>query len=285
MDFKVKLKRGSAPANVDPAQFEAALLNLIVNARDALGDVTGAKGRQARITVQTRACTVEAGQIAELSAGDYVCVSVADNGEGMSPDIRDRVFEPFFTTKGVGKGTGLGLSQVYGFARQSGGGVQITSEPGRGAEICIFLPPLSAEDAAVTSSLVAADGAALVEGGRMLLVEDDAGVAAIALEILEGFGLEVDWAETGDDALKFLQADDFDLMLTDVVMPGGMSGIDLAREAAARWPDLRIALTSGYVGEDVDAVLADTVWPLLRKPYSSDQLRALLERLSATPAI
>ena len=115
----------------------------------------------------------------------------------------------------------------------------------------------------------------------MLLVEDDAGVAAIALEILEGFGLEVDWAETGDDALKFLQADDFDLMLTDVVMPGGMSGIDLAREAAARWPDLRIALTSGYVGEDVDAVLADTVWPLLRKPYSSDQLRALLERLSA----
>ncbi|WP_246846043.1 PAS domain S-box protein [Brevundimonas sp. SGAir0440] len=285
VDFKVKLKRGGAPANVDPAQFEAALLNLIVNARDALGDVTGAKGRQARITVQTRACTVEAGQIAELSAGDYVCVSVADNGEGMSPDIRDRVFEPFFTTKGVGKGTGLGLSQVYGFARQSGGGVQIISEPGRGAEICIFLPPLSAEDAAVTSSLVAADGAALVEGGRMLLVEDDAGVAAIALEILEGFGLEVDWAETGDDALKFLQAHDFDLMLTDVVMPGGMSGIDLAREAAARWPDLRIALTSGYVGEDVDAVLADTVWPLLRKPYSSDQLRALLERLSAAPAL
>lgn len=281
VDFKVKLKRGGAPANVDPAQFEAALLNLIVNARDALGDVTGAKGRQARITVQTRACTVEAGQIAELAAGDYVCVSVADNGEGMSPDIRDRVFEPFFTTKGVGKGTGLGLSQVYGFARQSGGGVQIISEPGRGAEICIFLPPLSAEGAAMTSNLVTADGAPLVEGGRMLLVEDDAGVAAIALEILEGFGLEVDWAETGDDALKFLQADDFDLMLTDVVMPGGMSGIDLAREAAARWPDLRIALTSGYVGEDVDAVLADTVWPLLRKPYSSDQLRALLERLSA----
>ena len=113
------------------------------------------------------------------------------------------------------------------------------------------------------SGLVAADGVPVVEGGRMLLVEDDAGVAAIALEILEGFGLEVDWAETGDDALKFLQADDFDLMLTDVVMPGGMSGIDLAREAAARWPDLRIALTSGYVGEDVDAVLADTVWPLL----------------------
>ena len=109
------------------------------------------------------------------------------------------------------------------------------------------------------------------------------GVAAIALEILEGFGLEVDWAETGDDALKFLHADSFDVMLTDVVMPGGMSGVELARTAAVQWPELRIALTSGYVGEDVDAVLADTTWPLLRKPYSSDQLRALLERLSAAP--
>ena len=131
VDFKVKLKRGGAPANVDPAQFEAALLNLIVNARDALGDVTGAKGRQARITVQTRACTVEAGQIAELAAGDYVCVSVADNGEGMSPDIRDRVYEPFFTTKGVGKGTGLGLDISRRIVTdRHGGEISVDSEPG-----------------------------------------------------------------------------------------------------------------------------------------------------------
>lgn len=283
VDFKVKLKRGGACANVDPAQFEAALLNLIVNARDALGDVTGAKSRHARITVQTRACTVEAGHVAELPPGDYVCVAVSDNGEGMSPEIRDRVFEPFFTTKGVGKGTGLGLSQVYGFARQSGGGVHIESEPGQGAEICLYLPPLSAEDAVAAPVTASGDDAPLAEGGRMLLVEDDPGVAAVALEILEGFGLEVDWAENGDDALKFLHADRFDVMLTDVVMPGGMSGVELARTAAVQWPELRIALTSGYVGEDVDAVLADTTWPLLRKPYSSDQLRALLERMSAAP--
>jgi PAS domain S-box-containing protein len=283
VDFKVKLKRGGACANVDPAQFEAALLNLIVNARDALGDVTGAKSRHARITVQTRACTVEAGQVAELPPGDYVCVAVSDNGEGMSPEIRDRVFEPFFTTKGVGKGTGLGLSQVYGFARQSGGGVHIESEPGQGAEICLYLPPLSAEDAVAAPVAAYGDDAPLAEGGRMLLVEDDPGVAAVALEILEGFGLEVDWAENGDDALKFLHADRYDVMLTDVVMPGGMSGVELARTAAVQWPELRIALTSGYVGEDVDAVLADTTWPLLRKPYSSDQLRALLERMSAAP--
>ncbi len=281
VDFKVKLKRGGARANVDPAQFEAALLNLIVNARDALGDVTGPKGRGgARITVQTREVQVAAGQVAELAPGRYVCVAVIDNGEGMSPDILDRVFEPFFTTKGVGKGTGLGLSQVYGFARQSGGGAQIVSAPGQGAEIRLYLPPLSRDDAAVEGAPVETD-ASRIEGGRLLLVEDDPGVAAVALEILEELGLDVDLAENGQDALRALDQAAFDMMLTDVVMPGGMSGVDLARVAARSWPEMRIALVSGYVGDDVDEVLADTPWPLLRKPYSSDQLRGLLEQLTA----
>jgi len=286
VDFRMKLKRGGARANVDPAQFEAALLNLIVNARDALGDVTGAAARgRARITVQTRACSVEAGQVAELAAGDYVCVSVSDNGEGMSPDILDRVFEPFFTTKGVGKGTGLGLSQVYGFTRQSGGGIHVESQKGIGTEICLYLPPLSAEDATSAPAQTSADDAHLVEGGRLLLVEDDPGVAAVAMEILEAFGLEVELAENGHEGLRALKTARFDLMLTDVVMPGGMSGVELPHIAAAQWPKMRIALTSGYVGDDVDAVLADTTWPLLRKPYSSDQLRALLERMSAAPTL
>ncbi|GAW40437.1 Blue-light-activated protein [Brevundimonas sp. SH203] len=283
VDFKVRLKRGGARANVDPAQFEAALLNLIVNARDALGDVTGPKGRSgSRITVQTREVQVAAGDVAELTPGRYVCVAVIDNGEGMSPDILDRVFEPFFTTKGVGKGTGLGLSQVYGFARQSGGGVQIVSAPGQGAEIRLYLPPLSPEDAAGESAPVETD-ASLIEGGRLLLVEDDPGVAAVALEILAELGLDVDLAENGQDALRALDRTSYDMMLTDVVMPGGMSGVDLARAAARSWPEMRIALVSGYVGEDVDEVLADTPWPLLRKPYSSDQLRGLLEQMTAAP--
>jgi PAS domain S-box-containing protein len=282
VDFKVRLKRGGARANVDPAQFEAALLNLIVNARDALGDAAGTKG--ARITVQTNACSVEAGQVAELPAGDYVCVAVSDNGEGMSPEILNRVFEPFFTTKDVGKGTGLGLSQVYGFARQSGGGVHITSEPGYGAEICLYLPPLSTRKAAAPPAVAARNDAPLVKGGRLLLVEDNLGVAAVALEILKSFGLEVKLAENGREALDALRTARFDVMLTDVVMPGGMSGVDLAREAAAEWPHMRIALTSGYVGDDVDEVLGDTAWPLLRKPYSSDQLHALLERLTGASA-
>ena len=202
----------------------------------------------------------------------------------MSPEILDRVFEPFFTTKGVGKGTGLGLSQVYGFARQSGGGVQIVSAPGQGAEIRLYLPPLSPDDVGSDGAGAVKADARRIEGGRVLLAEDDPGVAAVALEILKELGLEADLAENGQEALRLLAGTAFDIMLTDVVMPGGMSGVDLARAAARAWPELRIALMSGYVGEDVDEVLADIPWPLLRKPYSSEQLRDLLEQLKTAPA-
>lgn len=281
VDFKVKLKRGGTRVKIDPAQFEAALLNLVVNARDALGDVTGARG--ARITVQTSVSAVAAGQVPELPAGDYVCVAVSDNGSGMSAEVMDRVFEPFFTTKAVGKGTGLGLSQVYGFARQSGGGVHILSTVGRGSEIRLYLPQLVVETAA---SPVAAVEKETVEmrGGRLLLVEDDPSVAAVALDILESLGLEVQLAENGPAALEALQNARFDIMLTDIVMPGGMSGVDLARQAAQDWPQMRIALTSGYVGDDVDEVLTGAPWPFLRKPYSAAQLRSLIDGGAALPA-
>ena len=291
VDFKVKLKRGGARVNVDPAQFEAALLNLVVNARDALGDVTAGPCRSsdgrlpdgARITIQTMACSVAPGQVPELAPGDYVCVTVSDNGAGMSAEVIDRVFEPFFTTKPVGKGTGLGLSQVYGFARQSGGGVHIASTIGRGSEIRLYLPPLAAQETAAPVASSAPE-VPFDPGRRVLLVEDDASVAAVALDILTGFGLEVELAENGPDALRVLHARRFDVMLTDIVMPGGMSGVELAREAARTWPDMRIALTSGYVGDDVDAVLADNPWPFLRKPYSTEQLRSIIDGRSALPA-
>ncbi|WP_395942619.1 PAS domain S-box protein [Brevundimonas sp.] len=285
VDFKIRLKRGGARVNVDPAQFEAALLNLIVNARDALGDVTGGQIRDgARIVVQTMNCSIAPGQVAELSSGDYVCVTVTDNGAGMSPEVIDRVFEPFFTTKSVGKGTGLGLSQVYGFARQSGGGVHISSTVGRGTEIRLYLPPLAGQEIVVPVVAPAGVDASFAKGSRMLLVEDDASVAAVALDLLESFGLEVELAENGPDALRALEAARFDVMLTDVVMPGGMSGVDLARQAARDWPQMRIALTSGYVGDDVDQVLAGTPWPFLRKPYSTEQLRGVIAGAAALPA-
>ena len=272
VQFRLKLRRGGARVNVDPAQFEAALLNLIVNARDAVDD----KGR---VTVQTLSCTVEAGEVSELAAGNYVCISVADNGVGMAPDVMARVFEPFFTTKAVGRGTGLGLSQVYGFARQSGGAAQILSTVGRGTEIKLFLPP---QDEAPVTALDSGAGAArpMTAGRHLLLVEDDASVAAVALELLAGLGLKVSAAENGPQALDLLKRERFDIMLSDVVMPGGITGIELARLCARDYPDMRVVLTSGYAGEDVDAALADAPLPFLRKPYSGEQLARILGELA-----
>ena len=286
VDFNVKLKRGGAQVNVDAAQFEAALLNLVVNARDALGDVTGGQVREgARISVQTMVCDVKPDEVSELASGGYVCVSVSDNGSGMSPEVIDRVFEPFFTTKSIGKGTGLGLSQVYGFARQSGGGVHVRSAVGRGTEIRLFLPFLNeaAAPKPAAPARTAPDGD-IGAGRRLLLVEDDAAVAAVAMDLLAGLGLEVEHAETGVQALKVLSKRRFDIMLTDIVMPGGVSGVELARKANRDHPDMRVILTSGYAGDDVDAVVSDAPWPLLPKPYTSEGLRRMLEVGAPLPA-
>lgn len=276
VDLKLKLKRGGARVNVDPAQFEAALLNLVVNARDALGD-------RGRITVQTQQLQVKAGEAADVAPGDYICVSVSDNGSGMDPEVMGRVFEPFFTTKAVGKGTGLGLSQVYGFARQSGGGVKIASTIGRGTEIRIYLPALAAEAGETPARETAATPMVeAVAGRRLLLVEDDEGVAAIALELLRSMGMEVTTAETAPEAMAALEREPFDMMLSDVVMPGGMTGIELARACAGRWPAMRVVLTSGYAGDDVDEALKDAPWPFLRKPYSGEELAKALGEETAT---
>ena len=273
VEFRLKLRRGGARVSVDPAQFEAAMLNLIVNARDAVG------GRPAgRITIQTLNCEVHAGEVIELPAGPYVCIAVSDNGAGMDAATMTRVFEPFFTTKAVGKGTGLGLSQVYGFARQSGGGVRLSSTVGRGTEIRLFLPPLDASET-ITPEAPRPEIEAIPPGRRLLLVEDDVSVAAVAMELLQGLGLEVVAVESGPQALEVLSGARFDVMLSDVVMPGGMTGIVLARHCADRYPAMRILLTSGYAGDDVDEALSDAPWPFLRKPYSGDQLRQALGEL------
>ena len=203
VEFKLKLRRGGARVSVDPAQFEAALLNLVVNARDAVRrgrpkapdhrPDPGLRGRG-----RARSST--------WPPGDYVCVTVSDNGAGMDAETMRRVFEPFFTTKAVGKGTGLGLSQVYGFARQSGGGVRITStrraRARRSGSICRPRQPTRTRGRAPRPRRARRDQA---PARRLLLVEDDAGVAAIAMELLEGMGLEVETAETGAEALDLLE--------------------------------------------------------------------------------
>lgn len=267
VELRLRLRRDGAAVNVDVAQFEAALLNLVVNARHAVKD-------GGRIGIQTQSCEVQTGDVVDLPAGQYVCVTVSDNGSGMDADVIARVFEPFFTTKSVGKGTGLGLSQVYGFARQSGGAARVSSRPGRGTQIKLYLPPLAngvdLPEPRITETV------ARVSNRRLLLVEDDASVAAVALELLQETGFDVRTAETAPRALELLAGETFDVMLSDIVMPGGMTGIELARRVTRDYPAMQVVLTSGYAGDDVDKALKDAPWPFLRKPYSGEELARIL---------
>ncbi|MEO8113765.1 MAG: ATP-binding protein, partial [Phenylobacterium sp.] len=223
-----------AVASLDPSQFEAAVMNLVVNARDATPN-GGA------IRVESLRSRLAEGQVEDIPAGDYLCVAVHDTGSGMDAETVARVFEPFFTTKEPGRGTGLGLSQVYGFARQSGGAVTVDSAAGKGASVRVYLP-LSAEsvEAEPASSPGAARrGPAL----HVLLVEDDAGVGDVVAAMLEDLGHGVQRAENAAQALKVLKRGDrVDLLLTDLVMPGDKTGVDLAHEAVALRPGLPVIL-------------------------------------------
>jgi signal transduction histidine kinase len=248
-------------AHVDPTQLETALLNLAVNARDAMpgGGV---------LTIATR------------HEGAHVVIAVSDTGVGMTPEVRARVFEPFFTTKEVGKGSGLGLSQVYGFVRQSEGEVVLETAPGQGTVFLLKLPVSEAAD-----EVVDAPKATAVVGGseRILLVEDDPTVLTLTLDMLTGLGYEVATATNAGEALAIIHSGaKIDLLFTDVVMPGGVSGVSLARTARELRSDLGVLLTSGFVGEG--AVLETDEFPLLDKPYELGQLAVKLRTLLDRPA-
>ena len=263
-------------SRLDPAQFEAALLNLVVNAADAAPP----KGGDIEIALQRR--RLADGEVAGAAAGDYVTVSVSDNGAGMAPDILARAFEPFFTTKDVGKGTGLGLAQVYGFIKQVGGAAAISSSIGFGTTVTLYLPAAPAEAVGPTAN-PAPNVGEWARGARVLLVEDDAAVRAVTESLLVDFGCRVEGAPDGPTALSRLQSGErFDLLISDIVMPGGMSGVELARAARARDAHLPIVLTSGYAGERLGEGAEALSWPLLRKPFRAEQLgtavREALER-------
>jgi PAS domain S-box-containing protein len=276
VDLVVRCDPAAAGCRLDPAQFEAALLNLVVNASDA------ADGR-GRIEIEVAPASLAAGQVLDAEPGDYVRVSVSDTGAGMPPEVLERVFEPFFTTKEIGKGTGLGLAQVYGFVKQCGGGVTIESVLGRGTTVALYLPA-AAEPAASVSSIAeaAAPAAVTTTGARVLLVEDDAAVRTVAESLLVELGCRVATAADGADALRRLDRGEiFDLMISDIVMPGGMTGVDLARTARSRWPALQIVLTTGYSGGEAPDELG---WPVLRKPFRGEQLAEILRRMIGRPA-
>jgi len=259
----------AAVANIDPSQFDAAVMNLVVNARDATP-------QGGRIRIETSLCTLAAGDTEGAEPGEYVCVSVHDTGEGMASEVAARVFEPFFTTKEPGRGTGLGLSQVYGFARQSGGAASVESAPGKGATVRIYLP-LAGVAAAPAEALQPAADAPAGPARCVLLVEDEISVGDMVEDMLIDLGHQVVRAAAAPEALVILKSPaGIDLMLTDLIMPGGMTGVELAHEAVALRPELPVILTSGYTGEALGEA-TEAPWPLLRKPYTSDTLAALIE--------
>ncbi|MCW2241474.1 hybrid sensor histidine kinase/response regulator [Azospirillum canadense] len=272
--FERQFDPRSRNVEVDTAQFQAAILNLVVNAQDAM-----AQGG----TLTIRTANVELGPeradtFHELTPGPYVMVEVSDSGTGMSDEVRARAIEPFFTTKDVGEGSGLGLSQVYGFVRQSGGQLEIVSTPGTGTAVRLYLPR-SASDSVADESRPSV--APVVRTGRILVVEDDAEVRHIAVQTLELLGYTTFQAHDAPEAMAMLQAGlDVDVLFTDVVMPKGMSGVVLAKEARRIRPDLRILLASGHPRETLDRVeLIPGDFAFIGKPYQVPGLTAALEAL------
>jgi signal transduction histidine kinase len=254
-------------SRIDPVQLEAAILNLAINARDAMPE-----GGNLRIEVSNAVVTDDLAGT-DLAAGSYVRVDVADSGIGMEEDVAKRAFEPFFTTKGVGKGSGLGLSQVYGFVSQSGGAVRIESTPGIGTVVSLYLP--RSISAAARDSTVHLDGH---PGGNetVLVVEDDQQVRDVAVEMIEELGYRVVTATNGLEALTRLKTGEpVDMLFSDILMPGGMSGIVLATEARKLHRGLGVLLTSGYAADE-RADLRESGFPLIEKPYRHDKLAQML---------
>jgi CheY-like chemotaxis protein len=262
--LKVEFEKGLWPVLVDPTQFEVALLNVAVNARDAMME-------GGTLCVEGRNTTLEPGRDLDGLSGEFVQITISDSGSGMLPEVLDRVFDPFFTTKEVGKGNGLGLSQVYGFARQSGGTVRIESTPGDGTSVHMLLPR-SREVPLAGRAARREHGA--IQGVRVLLVEDDPIVAMMVAAALEDLGCEVVRAGTGDEALEALKSGlPVQLVLSDIVMPGQVNGVELAREVRVLRPDLGMVLTTGY---SEDRAKADGV-RVLAKPYRMEALAQALK--------
>jgi len=261
----------------DPHQLETAILNLAINARDAMP-----QGGTLTLKTAIRKLDPQAATANGANVGDYVVVSVADTGVGMAADIVDRVFEPFFTTKEVGKSTGLGLSQVYGFARQSGGFVAIESHPGIGTTVSIHLPRATKPEA---TQAVASPSVEVKGKGIVLVVEDDSDVRAVASSLLENLGYCVLEAETGSDAMKLIdRGERVDLVFTDVIMPGEMNGIDLVREMKVKHAGIPVLLTSGYTAQRIAMGELVEGLQLLRKPYTQVDLSIAVRRVMSDQA-
>jgi PAS domain S-box-containing protein len=259
VELHIDVAEGIWPITVDAAEFETALVNLVINARDAMQ-------QGGSVTLQAKNIFIDDGE----RKGDHVAIKVTDTGIGIPPDVLAKIFDPFFTTKPIGKGTGLGLSQVHGFAHQAGGTVAVESELGRGTSFTICLPR------SVPKPSRQEKFANAIGGGTVLLVEDNPDVAIASTGLLEQLGYSVRWASDAEAALKEIELDGVDLVLSDIVMPGKLDGLGLARAIKGMRPRLPILLASGY---SEAAQNAGAEFPILRKPYQIHELNEALSRL------
>ncbi|PVE26476.1 hybrid sensor histidine kinase/response regulator [Microvirga sp. KLBC 81] len=275
VNLQLSLPSRVSTINVDGAQFEAALLNLVVNARDAMPD-----GGALTIAIGETNLIEDRAAIRSIPAGNYVVVNVEDTGMGMTPDIASRVFEPFFTTKEVGKGTGLGLSQVYGFITQSGGHIEVDSTPGQGTTITMLLPAHGEGQETGDEDQAETVRPARDSAGTVLIVEDEPAVLEVATEIFDSLGYDVLTARDAPGAIAVLETDvSVDVLFSDVVMPNGMDGFELSRKAREMRPRIKVLLASGYPMSALPAGGFDDEVSFISKPYRwtelADKLRSL----------
>ena len=266
IDIRLGVPRRPCAVKVDPNEFELALLNLAFNARDAMPS-------GGTLTISAKPVVLRGKEAEEGLSGDYVAVRVADTGTGIPPDVLPRVFEPFFTTKEIGKGTGLGLSQVYGFARQSGGAASISTAARRGTAVTLFLPRTWETSAQPRHEIAAA--ATAPPAGTVLIVEDNAEVAAVGQAYLEQLGYAVRHASSAQAGLDLIASEGrIDVVFSDILMPGGMNGSQLADMVRRLYPDIAVLLTTGYSSSAQDAVRRGLA--VLQKPYDLAALESAL---------
>jgi signal transduction histidine kinase len=267
IEVKLDIASGLWPIMADPHELELALINIASNARDAMPT-----GGTLAIAVDNETLTGKEAGLHGL-AGDFVRLAVADTGAGIPAEILPQIFEPFFTTKEVGKGTGLGLSQVYGFATQSRGAALVESTPGAGTVVSLYLPRAAA--AATAGARPTEDES--VAAASILLVEDNAEIAELGGSLLRRHGYTVRLAENAQEALAIAAQERFDLVFSDIVMPGGMNGVELARRIREMFPSMPVLLTTGYSSKAGAA--ASEGFPIISKPYPPDALRHAIQDL------
>ena len=281
IEIALNLSSKVSPIIADPAQLEAAITNLATNARNAMPS----GGHLAIVTANCQLDADRAAQNPESAPGEYVMIEVRDTGSGMTQEVMNRIFEPFYTTKEQDKGTGLGLSMVFGFITQSGGHVTVFSEPGVGSTFRIFLP--RATEVAVVTHEDAEEQ--LIRGGgeTILAVEDNDALRRVIVRQLNSLRYRVLEAKQADDALQVMELESIDVLLTDIVMPGGKDGVELARQARQRWPTIAVVFSSGFsqAKPDGNTIALPPDIPLLSKPYRKENLAcAVREALRRTAA-